>query len=92
MVYLVGYQLRCRASSDDYERLDAALRLLGGRRILNDQWAVRCDFSQKRLAVYLQSMLHPEDRMIVSEVVSPVSGSNLPWEFEALQPDWLQHR
>ena len=91
MRYLVGYQLHTRATPRDYEQIDATLRLLEGVMLFQGQWIVRAAFEAEDLLEYLQSVIYPDDRLVVCEIAGELKGGNVLGEPKMLQPEGLQH-
>jgi hypothetical protein len=52
----------------DYGSLRARLRTLGGRRVLEHQWALRSTYTAGELKEILRQLIHDGDRIVVTEV------------------------
>jgi len=84
MVYLISYDLSVVATPDDYQRLEAALKLLGGRKVLHTQWTVTSDRTASSIEAYLQLLIGPKDRLLVAQITPNLARKNLLTDFHAV--------
>ena len=70
MLYLISYDLRPAATNDDFYRIDAAIKDLGGHKILVSQWAARSDLTSADLRDYLQQFMSGSDRLLLTEITA----------------------
>ncbi len=66
-LYLVTCDL---LAAGDYASLKSRLRTLGGRQLLDRQWALRTTYSAAELKEILRQFVDENDRIVVTEVGS----------------------
>ena len=70
MLYLISYDLRLGATTEDYQRIDAALTQFGARRVLLSQWVVRSNYPAQTIYNYVASVTDANDRLLVCEITT----------------------
>lgn len=64
MLYMISYDLTRR--DQEYDELWEALELLGAHRVLRSQWLLSWPGSATGLHAQLQSLINPNDRLLVN--------------------------
>jgi hypothetical protein len=77
MLYVISYDLRLGATSDDYNRIDGVLMRMGARRALYSQWILRSNLSSSQIAQTVWAAMDANDRLLVSEITNNWAGYNL---------------
>lgn len=82
--YLISYDLRVGATSDDYTRIIGAITQLGGRKLQFSQWAVRSNATAQQILDYLLPVIDANDRVLVAEFTENWASYNLEFDINQL--------
>lgn len=77
MWYLIHAEHRVSATPDDYQRLEAGLAMMGATRVFWCLWAVQSSMSSNRLRDYILTLLHVDDRLLITEIPDNAAAHNL---------------
>jgi hypothetical protein len=68
-LYLISYDLLNKKTFGDYEKLIAELRRIGAKEVLFSEWVwKRENYSCAQMRDHLKTFIHPDDRILVTEV------------------------
>jgi hypothetical protein len=76
-LYLVSYDLRHKNVLGDYDNLVDELQRLNAVELLEARWLLRTKNEAAEVRNHLGKMVHPEDRLLVTEIGDKWAGRNL---------------
>ena len=74
MLYLISYDLHRGATLEDHKRFGIAISNLGGRQVLESQWAIRSRIDARALFGLINSVMNEDDRLLITEVTDNWAG------------------